>query len=168
MESDFKTDEVAFPLGTCVNFTGMLQNFLLTPGFWIKFLFSVPMLVLLFVVLFLFQFSLSQELLWVNVMICRHILKFHLSYQYQKINPWFKLLHKCPIFFLSWWNPRWLSGKELTCQCRRYTFHPWVGKIPCSRKWQPIPILMPGKSTDRGPWWATGSGVGKSQKRLNN
>ena len=42
-------------------------------------------------VLFLFQFSLSQELLWANVMICRHILKFHLSYQYQKINPWCKL-----------------------------------------------------------------------------
>ena len=29
--------------------------------------------------------------------------------------------------------PRWLSGKESTCQCRRhrrYRFNPWVGKIP--------------------------------------
>ena len=21
----------------------------------------------------------------------------------------------------------------------------WVGKIPCSRKWQPIPVFLPGK-----------------------
>ena len=28
------------------------------------------------------------------------------------------------------WLPRWLSGKESTCQCRRRRFDPWVGKIP--------------------------------------
>ena len=26
--------------------------------------------------------------------------------------------------------PRWLSGKEPTCQCKRLRFSPWVGKIP--------------------------------------
>ena len=26
--------------------------------------------------------------------------------------------------------PWWLSGKEFTCQCRRWGFHPWSGKIP--------------------------------------
>ena len=26
--------------------------------------------------------------------------------------------------------PWWLSGKESTCQCRRYGFHSWSGKIP--------------------------------------
>ena len=44
---------------------------------------------------------------------------------------------------------RWLSGKESTCQCRRCrgcVFHPWVGKIPLKRKWQPTPVLFPGKS----------------------
>ena len=25
-------------------------------------------------------------------------------------------------------------------------FNPWVGKIPCRRKWQPTPALLPGKS----------------------
>ena len=25
-------------------------------------------------------------------------------------------------------------------------FEPWVGKIPWRRKWQPIPVLLPGKS----------------------
>ena len=24
----------------------------------------------------------------------------------------------------------WLSGKESICQCRRYGFDPWVGRIP--------------------------------------
>ena len=52
------------------------------------------------------------------------------------------------------WNmlPCWLSCKESVCQCkkcmRRCVFDPWVGKIPWSRAWQPIPLFLPGKS----PW----------------
>ena len=45
--------------------------------------------------------------------------------------------------------PRWLSGKELTCQYRRHKrreFHPWVGKIPWKRAWQPTPVFLPGES----------------------
>ena len=45
--------------------------------------------------------------------------------------------------------PRCLSGKESTCQCRRCkrcVFHPWVGKIPWRRKWQPTPVFLPRKS----------------------
>ena len=30
-------------------------------------------------------------------------------------------------------------------QCRRPGFNPWVGKIPWRRKWQPTPVLLPGK-----------------------
>jgi len=26
--------------------------------------------------------------------------------------------------------PRWLSGKEPACQCRRHGFNPWVRKLP--------------------------------------
>ena len=40
----------------------------------------------------------------------------------------------------------WLSSKEPACQCRIYGFDPWVGKIPWSRKWQPIPVFLPMKS----------------------
>ena len=39
-------------------------------------------------------------------------------------------------------------GKESTSQCRRcrrYGFHPWVGKIPWRRKWQPTPVFSPGE-----------------------
>ena len=45
--------------------------------------------------------------------------------------------------------PRWLSGKESTCQrrrCRRHMFNLWIRKIPWSRKWQPTPVFLPGKS----------------------
>ena len=51
-------------------------------------------------------------------------------------------------FSTEFWGcfPRWCSVKESTCQCRRPGFHPWVGKIPWRRKWQPIPVFLPGKS----------------------
>ena len=45
--------------------------------------------------------------------------------------------------------PRRLSSKESTCQYRRHkrlVFNPWVWKIPWGRKWQPIPVFLPGKS----------------------
>ena len=51
--------------------------------------------------------------------------------------------------------PWWLSGKELTCQCRRCWFHPWVGKVPWRRKWQPTAVFLPGKSHEQRAWWAT-------------
>ena len=38
--------------------------------------------------------------------------------------------------------PRYLSGKESTCNARGY---PWVGKVPWSRKWQPTLVFLPGK-----------------------
>ena len=42
--------------------------------------------------------------------------------------------------------PWWLIGKESTCQCRRLGFECWVSKIPWSRKWQPTPVFLLGKS----------------------
>ena len=45
--------------------------------------------------------------------------------------------------------PRWLSGKEPVCQCRRHKrlgFDPWEGKIPWRRAWQPTTVFLPGKS----------------------
>ena len=54
--------------------------------------------------------------------------------------------------------PRWLSGKESTCQCRRHRFNPWVGKIPWRRKWQPTPVFFPGEFQEQrilagySPW----------------
>ena len=64
--------------------------------------------------------------------------------------------------------PWWISGKEFACQCRRHRFDPWVRKIPWRRKWQPTPVFLPGKSMDRGAWWATVHGVTKNQTHLSN
>ena len=42
---------------------------------------------------------------------------------------------------LAWW----LSGKESASQCWRSRFDPWVGKIPCRRRWQPTIVFLPGE-----------------------
>ena len=67
--------------------------------------------------------------------------------------------------------PKWLSGKEPTCQCRRCGFDPWVGKIPWKRKWQATPVFLPGKSHGQRslvgyrPW---GRKRVRHTKQLNN
>ena len=55
----------------------------------------------------------------------------------------------CSAFFMvQHSHPYMITGKTiaLTRQCRRPGFEPWVGKIPWRRKWQPTPVLLPGKS----------------------
>ena len=42
-------------------------------------------------------------------------------------------------------RPWWLSGKGSACACRRPGLDPWVKKILWRRKWQPIPVFLPGK-----------------------
>ena len=58
--------------------------------------------------------------------------------------------------------------KSVFLQCGRPGFDPWVGKIPWRRKWQPIPVFLPGEPMDGGAWWATIHGVAKSQTQLSN
>ena len=44
--------------------------------------------------------------------------------------------------------PQWLNGERISLQCRihgRCEFHPWVGKIPQRREWQPTLVFWPGK-----------------------
>ena len=44
--------------------------------------------------------------------------------------------------------PGGAGGKESTYQCRRckgHRFDPWIRKISLRRKWQPTPVLLPGK-----------------------
>ena len=69
------------------------------------------------------------------------------SVNWQKLLTWINLLvfigHLSCIAL-----PRWLSGKESACQCRRrwrHQFDPWIGKIPWRRKWQPTPVFLPEK-----------------------
>ena len=37
------------------------------------------------------------------------------------------------------------KAESVCLQCRRPGFDPWIGKIPWRRKWQPTPVLLPGK-----------------------
>ena len=60
-----------------------------------------------------------------------------------------KAVYLSPHLFNFYGLPRWLSGKESACQCRRrgkHGFDPWVGKTPWRRKWQPILVFLPGES----------------------
>ena len=44
--------------------------------------------------------------------------------------------------------PKWLSGKESACQCRRHRrceFDTWMGKSHWKREWQHTPVFLPGK-----------------------
>ena len=60
--------------------------------------------------------------------------------------------HHSKEYTVFYWSlPRWCSGKESTYQCRRHRiwgFDPWVRKIPWMRKWQLVPVFLPGKI----PW----------------
>ena len=46
---------------------------------------------------------------------------------------------------LGVWEPG-SSVVEAACQCRRFRFDPWVGKIPWRRIWQSTPIFLTGES----------------------
>ena len=63
--------------------------------------------------------------------------------------------------------PGGARDKEPTCQRRSHMF-PWLGKIPCRRKWQPAPVLLPENPMDRGAWRATVHGVPTSQTRFSD
>ena len=63
------------------------------------------------------------------------------------------------------------DGKSICLQCGRPRFDPWVRKTPWRRKWQPTPILLPGKSLGRrslvdcSPW---GRKVSDTIERLHS
>ena len=63
-----------------------------------------------------------------------------------------------PVFWLPWW----LSGKEPTCQCRRHSPHPLIGKIPWRRNGNPLQCSCLEDPMDRGAWRAAVHGGRKS------
>ena len=73
-----------------------------------------------------------------------------------------------------------VANKNSACQRRRHkrhSFNSWIQKIPWGRKWQPTPVLLPGKflmelESGKGIWQATVlatvHGAPKSQTWLSN
>ena len=67
--------------------------------------------------------------------------------------------------------PRWLSGKESSCQCRRHKRHrfdPWVRKLSCKKKCQPTPVFLPGKPHGQRSLAGSVRWMAKSQTRLSD
>ena len=60
--------------------------------------------------------------------------------------------------------PRWLSGKESACQCKRQGFDPWVG-YPRGGNDNLLHYSCLENPIDRAAWWATVQGVTKESDR---
>ena len=64
------------------------------------------------------------------------------------------------------WLPKWCSGKEPTCQCKRSKRHgldPWVRKIPGGEHGSPLQYSCLENAMYRGAWQATVHRVTKSR-----
>ena len=57
--------------------------------------------------------------------------------------------------------PRWLSGKEPTCQAREVAFSHGLGRSPGEGNGNPLQYFCPGNPMDRRAWWATDHGIAK-------
>ena len=65
--------------------------------------------------------------------------------------------------------PRWLSGKQSACQCRRSRFDPWIRKIPPEQEMAThSSILALENPTDREAWRATVQEVAQRWAQLND
>ena len=74
--------------------------------------------------------------------------------------------HRLSIYYilaLFWGLPRWLSGKESTCQCRRHGLTPGSIQEQSPGEGNGSPIQYSGQENpmDRGAWWATVHRVSK-------
>ena len=89
--------------------------------------------------------------------------------------PWYNIL--LGFIFSNGIFPGGSDGKASAYNAGRPGFNPWIGKIPWRRKWQPTPMLLPGKShgwrslenpMDGGAWRATVHGFAKSRTQLSD
>jgi len=60
--------------------------------------------------------------------------------------------------------PRWLSGKESTCQARYMGSTPGSERSPREGNGNPLQHSCLGNPMYRGAWWAAIHGVAKNQK----
>ena len=64
--------------------------------------------------------------------------------------------------------PRWLSGKEFTCQAGDVGSIAGSARSPGEGNGDPLQYSCLENFTDRGAWWARVHGVAKSQARLSD
>ena len=72
--------------------------------------------------------------------------------------------------------PQWRVSQESACQWRRHKrcrFNPWARKTPWRRKWQPVPVILHGKSHGQrslvgfSPWGCKESDATEQQRRYH-
>ena len=63
---------------------------------------------------------------------------------------------------------QWWRSRLPVQQMQEMQFDLWVRKISWRRKWEPIPVFLPGKLPGRGAWWATVHGVKASRTWLSS
>ena len=92
-----------------------------------------------------------------SIVLCLSTYKFfaiHMFIYLHRILQFTKILTHTHKYLVAQWQ-------ESACQWRRwkrYWCNPWVGKSPWWRKWQPMPIFLPGESHGQGsltgysPW----------------
>ena len=75
---------------------------------------------------------------------CGHLGSFHVL---AIVNSAYLPLFLCDLALVFTFQsfPGGSDGKIACSLCWRPRFNPWVGKIPWRRKWQPTPVLLPGK-----------------------
>ena len=81
---------------------------------------------------------------------------FHCVYAYMCV---------CVYIYIKWGFPDGPSGKETTCQGRKYKrpgINPWVRKIPWGRAQQPLQYCCLGNPVDSGAWQALVHRITKS------
>ena len=64
--------------------------------------------------------------------------------------------------------PRWLSGKESACQCRRckrHGFYPWVNKIPGEGNGNSFLYSCLGNAIDKGTWRVSVPGMAEESDK---
>ena len=94
----------------------------------------------------------------------------YLSYDYEGL--YFSACPSTLSSFLWAWRkmglPKWLSGKESTCWCRKPGSIPGSGRSPGEGNGKPLRYSCLEKLMDRGAWWATVHGVSKRQTQLSD
>ena len=79
---------------------------------------------------------------WLDLLAVQGTLKSLLQHYSSKAS----ILRRSAFFTVQLSHPYMTTGKTIALTRRTLVgFNPWVGKIPWRRKWQPTPVLLPGK-----------------------
>ena len=72
-----------------------------------------------------------------------------------------------PLLDPKYWLPRWFSGKEFACQCRRSKVRSLGGEDPLEKEMANLlQYSCLGNPMGRGAWWATVRGVARVRGNL--